>query len=222
MTMRPAVTAIVATVLGLGFATTARGAATITIINGNAAGVGFNDPAPRAPIGGNTGTTLGQQRLIAFQRAADTWGSTVDSPVTIRILATFENQVCTPTSATLGSAGSRFIYANFPQIGLYPGPVQQNIWHGGALADKRAGFDVDPVEADGSPRADIRARFNALLNGAASCLGGRQFYLGLDGNHGTDIDLLTVLLHEFSHGLGFQQFADVSSGAQSPTRPRCR
>ena len=27
--------------------------ATITIVNNNAAGVGFNDPAPRAPVGGN-------------------------------------------------------------------------------------------------------------------------------------------------------------------------
>ena len=38
-------------------------AATITIVNGDPAGVGFNDPTPVAPVGGNTGTTLGAQRL---------------------------------------------------------------------------------------------------------------------------------------------------------------
>jgi hypothetical protein len=30
-------------------------------------GVGFNDPTPATPVGGNIGTTIGQQRLIAFQ-----------------------------------------------------------------------------------------------------------------------------------------------------------
>ena len=217
MSMRSAFTAALTLALSLGIAAHARGEATILILNGNAPGVGFNDPTPRAPIGGNTGTTLGQQRLIAFQRAADLWGATIDSPVPILILATFEAQVCTATSATLGSAGTRFIYTNFPKIGLYPGPVQQDVWHGGAISDKRAGFDIDPFEADGvTPRADIRARFNSLLNGNPACLGGRQWYLGLDANHGTDIDLVAVLLHEFSHGLGFQQFANVSTGAQIP------
>ncbi len=45
------------------------GAATIVINNVNGAGVGFNDPTAVAPVGGNTGTTLGQQRLIADRRA---------------------------------------------------------------------------------------------------------------------------------------------------------
>jgi PA domain-containing protein len=214
MMRRRVFTAALTAALGLGVAPHAR-AATVSIINGNAAGVGFNDPTPRAPIGGNTGTTLGQQRLIAFQRAADIWGAEIDSPVPIRILATFEAQTCTPTSATLGAAGSRFIYSDFPKTGLSPGPLMPNLWHGGALADKRAGFELDPVEADGvTPRADIRARFNSLLNGNPACLGGRQWYLGLDRNHGADIDLITVLLHEFGHGLGFQQFASVTTGAQ--------
>ena len=42
-------------------------AAVIRVINNDNPGEGFNDPTPVAPVGGNTGTTLGQQRLIAFQ-----------------------------------------------------------------------------------------------------------------------------------------------------------
>ena len=103
---------------------------------------------------------------------------------------------------------------NFPATGLYPGPIA-NLLYGGALADKVAGFEIDPFEDDGvTPRAEIRARFNSNLNGNTACLGGRKFYLGLDTNHGNDIDLVTVLLHEFAHGLGFQQFADVTTGAR--------
>ena len=46
-------------------------AAIVTIVNMDGAGEGFNDPTPLAPVGGNTGTTRGAQRLIAFQYAAD-------------------------------------------------------------------------------------------------------------------------------------------------------
>ena len=214
MTKRQSIVTATLLVISLAGAANARAAATVLIVNGNAVGEGFNDPTPVAPVGGNNGTTLGDQRLRAFQTAADTWGATIDSPVVIRILATFESQTCTATSAVLGSAGSRFLYANFPSTGLYPGPVQ-NLLYGGALADKVAGFEIDPFESDNvTPRADIRARFNSNLNGDAACLGGRKFYLGFDANHGNDIDLVAVLLHEFAHGLGFQQFANVSTGAR--------
>src|SRR5690554_3172870 len=70
-------------------------AATVIIINQNAPGVGFNDPTPVAPVGGNTGTTLGQQRLNAFQHAADIWGATLNSTVPIRVGAAFEPLACT-------------------------------------------------------------------------------------------------------------------------------
>ena len=37
-------------------------AATIVVDNLDLPGEGFNDPTPAVPVGGNTGTTLGQQR----------------------------------------------------------------------------------------------------------------------------------------------------------------
>src|SRR5213080_4130414 len=68
--------------------------ATIVILNNDSAGVGFNDPTPVAPVGNNTGTTLGQQRLNAFQFAANLWGATINSGVTITIQATWEPLLC--------------------------------------------------------------------------------------------------------------------------------
>jgi len=187
---------------------------TILIVNNNAPGGGFNDPTPRAPVGGNTGTTLGQQRLIAFQHAADIWGATLDSPVPIRIRAQFAVQTCTATSATLGSAGAIYIWRDFP------GEQYPNTWYSEALTNRLYGDDANPP---GDPTdlyngADINATFNARLGtgvggGGAGCLGGRDFYLGLDNNHGANIDLVTVLLHEFGHGLGFQTFTSTSTGA---------
>ncbi len=184
--------------------------ATITIVNGNDPGVGFNDPTPAAPVGGNTGTTLGQQRLNAFQYAADIWGSELASNVEIKIYATFEPLSCTATSAVLGSAGTMYIFANFPGVPPFPGPEFPDTWYHSALAKKRAGFDFYPYTP---PAADLRARFNVNL-GNPGCLTGVGWYLGFDANHGTDIDLVTVLLHEFAHGLGFSQFASLATGAQ--------
>src|SRR3954451_15731772 len=79
-------------------------AADIVIVNTNAPGVGFNDPTPATPVGGNPGTTVGQQRLIAFQYAADLWGSILNSPVPIYIQSAFQSLSCNATSGALGAA----------------------------------------------------------------------------------------------------------------------
>ncbi len=198
--------ALATVALGVGMASAAQAAATIVILNNNAANVGFNDPSARAPVGGNPGTTLGQQRLNAFQHAAEIWGATITSPVTIVIDAAFVPQACTQTGATLGSAGSTLRI-----VGLDNG--RPDTIYGSALSDKIDGIDV--AGALGLPNfPDIQARFNINL-GTANCLPASPWYLGLDGNHGAGIDLVAVLLHEFGHGLGFQTFTNGSTGALS-------
>jgi len=177
----------------------ANAAANFVIVVNDAAGEGFNDPTPVAPVGGNPGTTLGEQRLIAFQAAANIWGATLTSSVTIEIRSAFDPLTCDAASAVLGSAGAIWVDYDFPGAPL-PGT-----WFAGAVANKYVGVDETP----GLP--EINARFNSNL-GAANCLAGRPFYLGLDGNKGTAIDLVTVLLHEFGHGLGFQTYTDSSTG----------
>jgi hypothetical protein len=179
---------------------TGHSAATITIINGNAAGVGFNDPTPVAPVGGNPGITLGEQRLNAFYHAATIWGAQITSAPAISIYATFEILSCTATSAVLGSAGPVTIWRDFP------GAPFSDTWYHAALANALYGADL------GTSYDEIRARFNSNL-GQPGCLTDVPFYLGLDNNHGTDIDLVTVLLHEFAHGLGFSTMTNGTTGA---------
>ncbi len=182
--------------------------ATITIVNMDGPDEGFNDPTPAFPVGGNPGTTLGQQRLIAFQHAASIWGASIDSDEEIMVQASLDPLTCTATGAVLGSAGAIQIFSDFPNAEL------AGTWYHVALANKLAGEDL----ASGTPGTiadDIVARFNSSLNGNPACLGGRKFYLGLDNNHGTDIDLVVVLLHEFGHGLGFANFVTEATG----TRP---
>ena len=175
-------------------------AANIVINNLNAPDEGFNDTTPATPVGGNPGTTIGEQRLNVFEFAADIWGQILDSDVTIVVDATFEEQFCDATSATLGSAGPLQIFRDFT------GSEFPATWYHSALADKLAGEDLGPTTGD------IRARFNSLLNGDPACLGGTGWYYGLDGNEGGAIELLPVVLHEIGHGLGFASFVDDGTG----------
>ena len=199
---RGAAVILAATAL-LASASRAEAAATIVIVNQNAAGVGFNDPTPVAPVGGNPGTTLGQQRLNAFQYAADLWGATITSNVDIRIGASFVPLSCTANSAVLGAAGANEIFSDFPNA------PKTNTWYPSALASKLAGTDQ---ATPGEPH--IVAQFNSRLGLFSDCMPGSGFYLGLDRQFGSQIDLVTVLLHEFAHGLGFQTFTDDATGQE--------
>jgi hypothetical protein len=179
------------------------GGARITIVNVNQPNVGFNDSTPAVPVGGNTGATVGAQRLIAFQRAANIWGSLLDSSVEIRIQASFTALPCDANSAVLGSAGPIQAVADFTGARV-PGTLYPL-----ALANKQAGRR----DARSSPD-DIRANFNVNLGGP-NCLAGAPWYYGLDNNHGSAIDLVNTLLHEFGHGLGFLTLVDLTTGKES-------
>lgn len=178
------------------------------IVNTDGPGEGFNDPTPAAPVGGNPGVTVGEQRLKAFEEAARIWGEALDSAVPIRIQAAFNPLFCSPTSATLGSARALAIFGNFANV-----PVSDT-WYHVALGNRIAFSDLSPEPSPipGFPTDDLAATFNSDL-GAPGCLPGRGWYYGFDTGHGIQFNLVTVLLHEFAHGLGFSTFVNKSTGA---------
>jgi hypothetical protein len=175
------------------------GATTFVINNLDAPGEGFNDPTPVAAVGGNGGTTLGAQRLNAFQAAANIWGASLDSSITISLDASMDPLPCNSNSAVLGSAGPTTISSDFS------GAPLPDRWYPAALANSLASTDLVPTSAD------INVTFNSNL-GQTNCLPGSGWYLGLDGNTGGLIDLVNVALHEFAHGLGFISFTDGVTG----------
>ena len=182
----------------------------ITILNNDGPNAGFNDKTPAQPVGGNSGTTLGEQRLIAFRHAATAWERLIDSNVEIIIRATFSpirgSGNCTDTSAVLGAATATHKVANFLNA------PKKDVLYPIALANKIAGRDL----LETTP--DIDAYFNADVD-LATCLGKRDWYYGLDGHSGDDVDLVVVLLHEFAHGLGMSGSMDVSTGRFSQNMP---
>jgi hypothetical protein len=196
--------------LTIAFSASSAMASTILINNIDDPGKGLNDPTKVKPVGKNKGTTLGAQRLNVFNKAAEIWGSTLQSNIPIWVQATFQDRgftPCTANSAVLGAAGTIQIFANTPNA------LWTNTWYHSALANKLANADQQPGSPDPGflvpPFADdIIAFFNPNL-GAPNCLAGSTWYYGLDNQApaGT-IDFLNVVLHEFAHGLGFASFAN--------------
>ena len=174
------------------------GTATITIVNADGPGEGFNDTSPRTPVGGNNGTTLGQQRLNVFEYVADLWEQVISSGVEIKVEANFDTLDCNSLGAVLGSAGAATFIRNFVHA-----PVNDT-WYPVALANKIAGFDLNPDN-------DVIAQFNSAIG--TTCPFPNVWYYGLDGNPpGGQIDLASVVLHEMGHGLGFATIVDLATG----------
>jgi hypothetical protein len=185
--------------------------ARVVLINYDGAGVGLNDPTPVAPVGGNPGTTLGQQRQIALSYAASIWARNLRSFVPVEIAVAFQARTCTATGAVLASAGPGVFLRDFGKWTTQPGH-----WYPIALANKLGREDFFPAPVPPNiPDYDIAAIFNVNL-GKPGCLTGVPFYYGLDGNEGSSaIDLVATALHEFGHGFGVTQTVQINPASSS-------
>lgn len=151
------------------------------------------------------GTTIGGQRLVVFEEAARIWGRLLPGDVPIRVEASFQPLPCNSVSAVLGATTPSSLFANFPEA------PQPDTAYPKALADRLAGREID------ASIPAIKTTFNSEL-GKVGCLNGLPFYYGLDNSAGTIVNLLTVVLHEVGHGLGFGGTID-SKGAFTGPRP---
>jgi len=192
-------------------------AAEIIIVSGDPPGVGFNDPTPAAPIGGNPGTTVGEQARNVFQAAAEQWGARLQSKQPILVISFFVPLTpCTPTSGVLGAAGAEWYFSDIPPA-KGGKALAAGTWYPAALAEKITRQDI---VADPDDPFEIFSVFNSNL-GIGTCLTGNGWYYGLDHNEPANrIDLLAVVLHEFGHGLGFSVGpTNSSTGVRAGTPP---
>jgi len=179
---KPLQASVSATVTGSG--------CTFSIINADSPGEGFNDPTPVSPVGGNPGTTLGQQRMNALLRATEIWAEKLDSGVPIVIEAAFDEMLCDATAAIAGGASLHSVHRDFVNA---PRPAT---WYVAAQANALAGTDLAPSFAD------IPICFNVRID--QNCLPGISWYYGFDLNcPPNQLDFITLALHELCHSLGF-------------------
>jgi predicted membrane protein len=124
----------------------------------------------------------------AFEYAVGIWEATLTSAVEIRVDVAFASL---PGNQLGGMGGS--MRSN------WAGAPISNVWFMYALADRLNGADLSA----GNP--DIAGEFD--------CDADRDWYFGTDANPGaTEIDFVTVVLHELAHGVGFLGLGDVTGG----------
>lgn len=184
----------------------AASAATVTIVNLNGAGVGFNDATVVADTNAGCviGETLGACRLRVFTTAAEQWGRLLNSTVEIRVEAQMTALTCSGTSAVLGSAGPKTAFSNFANA------PRANTAYVVALANALSGTDL-------SADNDISTNFNISID--AGCLTGTVgWWYGTNPGVAAPINrtaLLPVVFHEIGHGLGFTSLVNTTTGAYS-------
>ena len=166
---------------------------------------GFSSTSSTSPIDGNFGKTIGEQRRLAYIKAAEILAEHIHSPQVIEVNARFTDLECSSDSAVLGSAGAIGSVAFEESDGVAGIPL--DTFFPIALANAIFDDDIFPNEAD------IEAEFNSQL-GSLNCLSGVEWYYGFEEASGFDINFLSVLLHEITHGLGFASMVNPSSGAK--------
>jgi hypothetical protein len=123
----------------------------------------------------------------AFQYAVDIWQSELTSSIPIIIRAEWK----TLDAGVLGQALWGSAYANFG------GEQHINVFYPVALAEKITGREINE-----SDNPDIVASFNSNT----------AWYYGTDGKTPSGkMDLVTIVLHEIAHGLGFTDTYDVDA-----------
>lgn len=181
-----------------------RGVATFTIEYLDPPGVGFNDNTPKAPEGGNPGTTLGEQRRYALERALLKWASLLGNPVPTKVLAVHQALTCGSGGGVLAAAGTTcLLTSENPPLSF---PM--------ALGEALSGMDFtqdceDDFDEDGDTETgDIVVYVNSSIDQA--CLGsGTGFYYGQDNQvPANKISFANVVLHELAHGIGFASFTN--------------
>ena len=173
----------------------------------------WTDSTAVAAVGGNPGTTLGQQRQNALKYAVQQIQQQLQPPVPITIHACW---------AHLGGNGQRAIIAHAtpvtflvdePKYGGYVLPLRYT-WYAITEAVRAGGASqcgLTGGPCGGVDNEEIEATFNEDI-GLSTVIGGEAFYYGYSASANQNtIDFVSVAMHELTHGLGFIGLANTDS-----------
>ncbi len=165
----------------------------------------WNNGTSKAPIDGNTGTTLGAQRRNAVMEAVRLIGNQLQSDLPVRMQACWDN-LGAGNSFTIARAGPDNVLRDqswMPHSGTWyaPGPASKL---GGA---RYCGL----IGGSCTQSYDLTATFNDRVDTSEIP---SSFYYGFSSAAPFNtIDFIAVAMHEISHGLGF--ISTINTRAES-------
>lgn len=130
-----------------------------------------------------------EQAKTSFEYAVAIWEKYLISTQTIRIKATWSK---TMSNTVLAETGATRIYRSSTSI---PNLPYANVWYPTPLAEALSGKDLN------SGDFEINVSLNSAIN----------WYYGTDAKaQAGKYDMITVMLHEIAHGLGFSSSMSVT------------
>jgi hypothetical protein len=173
----------------------------------------WTDSTAAAPIAGNPGTTLGQQRQNALKYAVQQITQALQPPVPITIHACWAHLKGTATRAVVANATPVTFLVDEPDYGGYVLPLRYT-WYAITEAVRAGGASQCGLlggTCGGVSNEEILATFNEDI-GTSTVLNGEQFYFGYSADTSqSSIDFVSVAMHELTHGLGFIGLANTDS-----------
>jgi hypothetical protein len=173
----------------------------------------WTDSTPATPVGGNPGTTLGQQRQNALKYAVQQITTALQPPVAVTIRACWDHLGGSANKATIAHATPVTFLVDEPDFGGYVLPLRYT-WYAITEAVRQAGTSQCGLIGGACGAAnneEIEATFNEDI-GSSSIIGGRSFYYGYTATNDTNpIDFVSVAMHELTHGMGFIGLANTDS-----------
>lgn len=180
----------------------------------------WNDATPASPVGGNPGTTLGQQRRNAMLEALRQLGNGFDSETPITVRACWDAlAVDTDGRTTLAAAiPDDFVIADRSLVFSDGSAYRPAAF----LPEKYAFYAAAPAARLGGTRAcslrggdcadstDMTIVYNRRI-GESGVLGGARFHLGYNAAPAGSLDFVGVSVHELGHGLGFVSLVRLSA-----------
>jgi len=117
------------------------------------------------------------------------WGEYLNSSVPIKVKVYYANLFGQTLGITIPNGRRDFLNA----------PID-SVWYPTSLANALAGVELNPGEDD----------MNIFIDNTAN------WYMGLDGNPPANkYDLVSVVMHEIAHGLGFLALSNIKNGEGS-------
>jgi hypothetical protein len=177
---------------------------------------GWNDPSPRTPVRGNSGTTLGEQRRNGVIEAVRLISEQLRPSAPIRVQACWDTFPFSSNGGVLASAGPRFVILDDPGRGIAsPYLDNRHTLHFSPTAGHQAGTTLCRYLGGdcGTAPADIRATFNLAVDNASNTNQRYDYGITPPTGDSSNPSFVAVALHELTHGMGFVGLIGLGSNA---------